>query len=200
VKVEDIRFSDFCVVNDHEVGGKVENESGSEASGRGALAEFKESVTNLFGQVQSQVTSLIPELGFGREFPRHELRVEDDGYRVLVELPGLKREEVDVSVAGRSLTISGQRARFEPPEGGRMLRSERPSGEFELTVRLPAEVDALAVVAQMRDGVLDVRLPKSTGTRGRHIDVEEGEAKGPGGGAASKKRKRSRAKDDEPGA
>ncbi|NIN70846.1 MAG: Hsp20 family protein [Gemmatimonadetes bacterium] len=152
----------------------MENESGSNASGRGALAEFKDAVTNLFDQVSSQVTSLIPDLGFGREFPRHELRVEDDGYRVLIELPGFRREEIDVSVVGRTLTVSGQRARFEPPAGGRMLRSERPSGEFELTVRLPSEVDAIAVAAQMRDGVLDVRLPESKETRGRSVDVDEG--------------------------
>jgi HSP20 family protein len=152
----------------------VENESGSNASGRGALAEFKDAVTNLFDQVSSQVTSLIPELGLGREFPRHELRVEDDGYRVLVELPGFKRAEIDVSVVGRNLTVSGQRPRFEPPAGGRMLRSERPSGDFELNVRLPSEVDAVAVVAQMRDGVLNVSLPGSKGTRGRSIDIEEG--------------------------
>jgi HSP20 family molecular chaperone IbpA len=55
-----------------------------------------------------------------------------------------------------------------------MLRSERPSGDFELNVRLPSEVDAVTVVAQMRDGVLDVRLPGSKGARGRSIDVEEG--------------------------
>jgi HSP20 family protein len=152
----------------------VEKESDSNASGRGALAEFKNAVTNLYDQVSSQVTSLIPDLGFGREFPRHELRVEDDGYRVLVELPGFERGETDVSVVGRSLTVSGQRARFEPPEGGRMLRSERPSGDFELNVRLPSEVDAVTVIAQMRDGVLDVRLPGTKGTRGRSIDVEEG--------------------------
>lgn len=152
----------------------MEKESDSSASGRGALAEFKDAVTNLFDQVSSQVTSLIPDLGFGREFPNHELRVEDDGYRVWVELPGLQREEIDVSVSGRSLTVSGRRPRFEPPGGGRMLRSERPSGDFELNVRLPSDVDAVAVVAQMRDGVLDVRLPGSKAARGRSIDVEEG--------------------------
>jgi HSP20 family protein len=152
----------------------VEKESDSSASGRGALAEFKDAVTNLFDQVSSQVTSLIPDLGLGREFPNHELRVEDDGYRVWVELPGFQREEIDVSVVGRILTISGRRPRFEPPDGGRMLRSERPSGDFELNVRLPSEVDTVAVVAQMRDGVLDVRLPGAKAARGRSIDVEEG--------------------------
>ena len=150
----------------------AEKESGSRESGRGALAEFREAVSNLV----DQVVGLAPDLGFKKDFPRHELQVEDDGYYVQVDLPGFKREEVDVSVAGRSLAIAGERPRFEPPAGARMLRSERASGKFDLVVRLPAEVDARAVVAQMRDGVLEIRLPRSTGTRGRSIDVENEEA------------------------
>ena len=53
-----------------------------------------------------------------------------------------------------------------------MLRSERPAGKFDLSVTVPAEVDPLSVVAQMRDGVLFVKLPKHTGPRGRSIQVE----------------------------
>lgn len=152
------------------------NESDSGASGRGALAELKEAVTNLF----EQVVGLGPDLGLAREFPRHELRVEDDGFRVQVELPGIRRDEIDVSVSGRTLSISSRRERFEPPEGARVLRSERPPGKYELALRLPAEVDPLAVVARMQDGVLDVRLPKPS-VRGRSVRVEgtEAEAKEP---------------------
>lgn|GEM_PF-479832 len=147
------------------------NESGSGASGRGALAELKEAVSSLF----EQVVGLAPDLGLGREFPRHELRVEDDGFRVLVESPGIGREDVDVSVSGRTLTISSRRERFEPPAGARMLRSERPSGKYELTLQLPADVDPLAIVARMQEGVLEVRLPKPS-ARGRSVRVEDAEA------------------------
>jgi HSP20 family protein len=143
-------------------------ESSSGASGRGALAEFKEAVTSLF----DQVVGLAPDLGFRRDFPRHELLVEDDGYRARVELPGLRRDEVEVSISGRTLTISGERPPFKPPSGARMLRSERPSGGFSLTIRLPAEVDVLGVTARMRDGVLEIGLPKLGGSRGRSIEVE----------------------------
>lgn len=144
------------------------NESSSGPSGRGALAELKEAVTNLF----EQVVGLAPDLGLGREFPRHELRVEDDGFRVLVELPGIGREDVDLSVSGRTLTISSRRERFQPPAGARMLRSERPSGKYELTLQLPADVDPLAVLARMQDGVLEVRLPKPS-ARGRSVRAED---------------------------
>lgn len=143
-------------------------ESSSSASGRGALAELKEAVTNLF----EQVVGMAPDLGTSREFPRHELRVEEDGYRVRVELPGVRRDGVDVSVSGQALTVSGKRPRFEPPEGGRILRRERRHGRFELTVRLPSEVDEMAVVAQMKDGILEIELPRRTGARGRSIKVQ----------------------------
>lgn len=144
-------------------------QSKSSASGRGALAEFKEAVGNLF----DQVLGMAPDLGFRREFPRHELRVEDDGFRARIELPGMTREQIEVSLSGRTLTVSGERQRIPAPEDSRQLRTERPSGKFSLTVRLPGDVDPLGVVAQMRAGVLDVRLPKP-GARGRSIDIQEG--------------------------
>ncbi len=152
----------------------MSEESTSGASGRGALAEFKDAVTGLF----EQVAGLAPDFRFGRAFPRHELRVEDDGYRARVELPGFKRDEIEVSVSGRTLSVTGDRERLEPPKGARLLRSERPSGEFDLSIKLPAEVDALAVVAQMRDGVLEIHLPKPS-TRGRPIDIEDAAEKDP---------------------
>lgn len=145
-----------------------EKEKDSRASGRGALAELREAVGNLF----ESVVGLAPDFGLGSEWPRHELVVRDDGYRIQVELPGFSRDQVDVSVAGRMLTVSGNRPKFQPPDDARLLRSERPSGSFEVNVRLPAEVDALAVVAQMHDGILEIRLPRAS-ARGRSIEIEE---------------------------
>ena len=149
------------------------NESESGASGRGAFAELKEAVGNLF----ESVAGLAPDLRLGRDFPRHEMRVEDKGYVVQVELPGLRREAIEVAVSGRTLSITGKRPKFEPPSGARMIRSERPYGKFELSVKLPDEVDTLGVVAKMRDGILEVQLPKPA-RGGRNIEVEsaEGEA------------------------
>ncbi len=128
-------------------------------------------MTNLVDQVLGSG----PKPSAARGLPRHELRVEDDGYRALVELPGMRRQEIEVSIAGRVLSVSGRRTRFEPPPGARLLRRERPSGRIALTVQLPAEVDALAVTARMHDGVLEVRLPRPS-SRGRSIEVEAEEA------------------------
>lgn len=152
------------------------SETKSNASGRGALAEFKEAIGNLF----DQVVGMAPDLGLSREWPRHELRVEDDGYRARVELAGIRREDIEVSISGRTLTISGERPKWKPPAEARVLRSERPSGKFSLTIRLPAEVDTMGVIAKMHDGVLEVRLPKPSGPRGRSIEVEASDESRPG--------------------
>lgn len=151
------------------------SEPNSRESGRGALSELKDAVTHLF----QQVTGLAPDLGLKPDFPRSELKIDDDAFRALVELPGMRREDIDVSVTGRALRISGNRPRFEPPSGGRVIRSERPTGRFDLNVHLPAEIDTLGVTARMREGVLEVRLPKLQETRGRSIDVEADEAARP---------------------
>lgn len=147
------------------------NDTESGASGRGAFAELKEAVGNLF----ESVVGMAPDLRLGRDFPRHEMRVEDNRYVVQVELPGLRREAIEVAVSGRTLNISGKRPKFEPPAEARMIRSERPYGKFELSVKLPDEVDTLGVVAKMRDGILEVELPKPTAGGGRSIEVEAAE-------------------------
>jgi HSP20 family protein len=154
------------------------SEPRSGASGRGALAELKEAVTQLF----EQVAGFVPDVSLKPDFPRHELRTEDDMYKLVVELPGMRREDIEVSVTGRAVNVSGTRPRFETPPGGRTLRAERPAGRFDLNVNLAAEVDTLGVTARMRDGLLEVRLPRLTATRGRSIDVEADE---PGGGSQS---------------
>lgn len=154
------------------------SEPRSGASGRGALAELKEAVTHLF----EQVAGFVPDVGLKPDFPRHELRVENDILKLVVELPDMRREDIDVSVTGRAVNISGTRPSFEPPPGGRLLRAERAAGRFDLNLRLPAEVDTLGVTARMRDGLLEVRLPRLTATRGRSIDVEADES---GGGSRS---------------
>lgn len=154
------------------------SEPKSGASGRGALAELREAVTQLF----EQVAGFVPDVSLKPDFPRHELRVEDETFKLFVELPGMRRQDIDVSVTGRAVNVSGTRPRFEPPAGGRLLRAERPAGHFDLNVRLPAEVDTLGVTAHMRDGLLEVRLPRLTATRGRSIDVEADESSGPRGG------------------
>src|SRR5919202_179943 len=92
--------------------------------------------------------------------------------RVHVEMPGLKRENIEVDVENNVLTIRGEK-REERTEGqeGRYHLAERRWGTFARSFVLPRDVDADSIQAAFEDGVLTVRIPKSEKARRRKIDV-----------------------------
>jgi HSP20 family protein len=90
-----------------------------------------------------------------------------------VELPGMKKEEIEVEVGPETVTISGKKAKEEKVERRNYFRFERASGAFTRTVRLPAEVELEKAHAEYKDGVLVVRVPKAVGGKptAKKIDV-----------------------------
>jgi HSP20 family protein len=92
--------------------------------------------------------------------------------RVHVEMPGLKRDNIEVDVENNVLTIRGEK-REERTEGqdGRYHLAERRYGTFARSFVLPRDVDADGIQAAFEDGVLTVRIPKSERARRRKIDV-----------------------------
>lgn len=105
-----------------------------------------------------------------RAYPPVNVWEKGGEYYVEAELPGLCAEDVEISVVGSELTLSGRRSRVEL-EGAAYHRRERGEGEFTRVVHLPVEVDSDKVSAQMRDGVLLVTLPKAESLRPRKIQV-----------------------------
>jgi HSP20 family protein len=103
------------------------------------------------------------------------VNVWEQGEKLLVEmeLPGIKSDQVDVSVAGGELTIKIDRPET-PEEDIRYHRRERPVGSFTRVLRLPVEVDANRVEAGLHDGVLTVTLPKAEIAKPRKISVAGG--------------------------
>ena len=91
---------------------------------------------------------------------------------VVVELPGVAKEDVKISLDGELLTIKGERKASGLPDGARWIRSERSSGEFFRTIQLPHPVKADAVSAEMVNGVLRITLPKAEEARPREIGIK----------------------------
>src|SRR5579884_3382832 len=90
----------------------------------------------------------------------------------VVELPGVRPEDVQLSVEGNVLTIHGQKREPAAEPAERVHRSERLYGEFERTFTLPASVDAAKITAAYDAGVLTVTLPKAEHARPRQIPIE----------------------------
>jgi HSP20 family protein len=107
--------------------------------------------------------------GSGQEawIPTVETEETDDGYLVRAELPGMKREDVDVELRGNELRITGE---VKEEGGGKALRQRH--GKFAYRTSLPADADAEKVNAELNDGVLTVRLPKAAQAQTRRIEIK----------------------------
>jgi len=106
----------------------------------------------------------------GRGQPAVNVWESGDALFVELEVPGLKSEQLELSVVGGELTIKVERPEIEE-EGVTYHRRERPVGSFTRVVRLPVEVDADRVQAELRNGVLTITLPKAEAARPRKIQV-----------------------------
>ena len=99
-------------------------------------------------------------------------RAEADSIRIQAEVPGVKPEDVKISVEGNVLTISGTKQQTAEERTERVHRYERTYGAFERTFTLPATVDADKIRASYDHGVLTVTLPKVEKAKPRQIQVE----------------------------
>ncbi|HYD00350.1 MAG TPA: Hsp20/alpha crystallin family protein [Phycisphaerales bacterium] len=99
--------------------------------------------------------------------------VKDKGNEVTVcaELPGLKPEDIDISVSGNTLQIRGERKEETEDSGGGYYARERRYGTFSRSIELPPGVDAGRIAADYRDGELIVHIPKSEQDKPRRIAV-----------------------------
>ena len=101
-----------------------------------------------------------------------DLHETDDDIVVTVDLPGLKPEDVDISVTENTLTMMGEFRSEEEGERGNVHFQERRYGSFQRSVALPAPIDADASEAAFEDGVLTVTLPKTEAVKPKQIEVE----------------------------
>ncbi len=106
--------------------------------------------------------------------PALEVIEKDDRYIVKAELPGLKPEEVDISIADDALTIKGEKRSEEEVKQDEYHWTERTYGAFQRVVRLPSNVDTGKVEATYEHGVLQLTLPKKAEVAAKKIKVKVG--------------------------
>jgi len=92
--------------------------------------------------------------------PPVEMYEKGDSFVIHAEIPGVKREEIDISVTGDTLTIKGERKAPEPATDEQYCCSEVCYGPFSRSITLPSSVDASKVDATYENGVLTLRAPK----------------------------------------
>lgn len=132
-------------------------------------------VTDLQGDINRLFTTSLKR-GYpgnlGDFFPNLEIQEDDSSYTLHVDAPGLERKDLDISVTGNIVTIKGERKAEERKKEKGYFYSERRYGAFQRSLELPTEVDAEKIVANYKDGVLEVIVPKSEKAKPKQIKVD----------------------------
>ena len=127
----------------------------------GRLTSLQDELNRLF---ESPMTGWAPPL---------DVHEDKDNFSIHVELPGMKREDIDVTLQDGALVISGERQEEKVQEGTEVHRQERFYGKFTRALTLPVEVASEKVKAQFKDGILTVTLPKAEEAKPKSIAVSE---------------------------
>ena len=109
-----------------------------------------------------------------KQYPMINAWVSEDGLIVAAELPGVDPDEIDISVVGDTLTLSGTRNGEDLPDGAEYYRRERGDGEFTRSLNLPFMVDVDAVEASFVNGVLKLELPRLPEEKPKKITLKSG--------------------------
>jgi len=137
--------------------------------GFGRLSNLREEIDRLFEAPLAELARSTQLLSGWT--PALDVFEDKDNIFVKAELPGMKKEEIELSLHDGSLSISGERKSENKYEDAEVYRAERFVGKFQRTVALPSPVAADKVKAQYKEGILTVTLPKTEEAKPKHIDV-----------------------------
>jgi HSP20 family protein len=110
------------------------------------------------------------ETGLLRE-PSVDLYMENDQVVVKAEMPGMSKDDIQVTLSDNVLTIKGEKKKEEEDKGKDYYRSERIYGASVRSLQLPAEVDPEKIKATFKNGVLEIRLPKTEDAKKKEIKI-----------------------------
>ncbi|GAA1912695.1 hypothetical protein GCM10009716_23080 [Streptomyces sodiiphilus] len=104
--------------------------------------------------------------------PPADFTETENAYEMEVEMPGVRREDIDIELGEQEICISGEFRERE--HEGALRRGTRRTGRFEYRTTLPAQADTDNAAASLSDGLLTVKIPKTAETRPRHIEITSG--------------------------
>jgi len=141
--------------------------------GVGRLTDLRDEIDRLFESPLAELTRTSQLLSGWT--PAIDLFEDKDNFILRAELPGMKKEDIDLSLHDGSLSISGERQSEDKYQDAEVYRAERFFGRFQRTISVPAPVSADKIKAQYKDGILTVTLPKTEEAKPKHIEVKVGE-------------------------
>jgi HSP20 family protein len=135
------------------------------------LEDVSDRLNRIFGRSVRRAESSQEMLGMADWTPSVDISETDTAYLIKGEIPGVKKEDVKVSVQDGMLTIQGERKMEKEEKGKKFHRVERSYGSFVRSFRLPDDADENKVKAEFKDGMINVTLTKSAKAKSKAITV-----------------------------
>lgn len=140
---------------------------------RNDLTRFKSNIDDLFDSFFNRGWDL-PVSAQASVWPAMDIVEKDKEVAIKAELPGCKPDDIDISVNGNILTISGEKKEEKEDKDKGYYYAECSYGTFKRDINLPSDVDADKVDANYKDGILNVTIPKSEKAQTKKIKVKGG--------------------------
>lgn len=134
------------------------------------MAQLQDEMSDVFGRFFEDWPLAGPR--HGAWWPVLDVAEQENAFVVKVELPGMKSEDIDISVHDNLLTISGEKKESMEQKSENCYHVERRYGSFRREIALPSGIDADKVQASCHDGVLTVTVPKSEQAKPKRIEVK----------------------------
>lgn len=132
------------------------------------MKSLQNEINNLFNVDRVPSSSGL----FDRNFsPSIDVVESEEGFTVFCELPGLEKENIDVSISSNVLTVKGEKLSNQDKKKGKYYRKESWAGSFQRTLSLPATIDPDGISAELEDGVLQISIPKREEAKTKQIAV-----------------------------
>ena len=139
------------------------------------LMQMREEMDRMFNQFFRRGDGEEATWGQGLWAPPVDIYETDDAFVLKAELPGFNKEDVSIEMQENRLIIRGERKRETEAKAEQYHRLERAYGRFERVFWLPTSVDSEKIQATFKDGVLELRLPKSEAAKPKRIAIAEAE-------------------------
>lgn len=138
----------------------------------GELEKIQDEMNKLFNFSLARRPYKGLDLLEGAWSPAVDVYDSKDNIIVKADIPGMKKDEISVSVQGNILVIRGEKKHENKTKTGNFIRTERFYGGFNRAISLPAEIDPAKVSANYKEGVLELTLPKREDSKPKQIAID----------------------------
>ena len=139
------------------------------------MLTVQEEINRIFNEALGAARPQGPETASTTAWsPRLDMAETGENFIVYVDLPGVKQEDIELTIEDNSLLIKGVKPGIESKDGETIHRAERSAGNFYRAIPLPASVDSENIKASLKDGVLEVYLAKVEQAKPRRIEISTG--------------------------